>query len=1040
MKLNRTGWLLIAAAVVFGQITVRSQTLAKELSLITRQPLGELAVAGRLSIDLHAEFMASRSYGTDSVLNWYNCGYSGGGGENGTVTKVGGNFGDFGFQVPFAEREEKYPHAVTIDKVQTICFDGNDFLKSNFPVEPELQDNGSLAIEVWFRSETGKPGDVILGWQSADGTDSSAALAIPPGFQAADRWRHLVVNCTSNEESCYLDGLKIGSDQRRMKIKEGHRMVLGGVTSGQPSFKGKLVAVRLHDGAMAETEIGHNFRGGPMLGTGMQVWWRTEPEKWWVQESDHFRHCIDKEEMKKWSEQELKDFQQRLPVMFRTAELIYHTYSERLALRSSVVSVKPEERGDGIKYKIPIQPCDGSFMGWDGHFGWACQGAGFINPHELVHGWQGMTGGMQGNFWETHANFPQIYNGIYQIMPIIIADCAACPSSGRTYYHDRGMFEHLAQTPEYGPMFISKLWYDGPTASATSPYPWITFNRINPYPDRPLADEYTRMAMRNVTWDYVTFEESVDNKGNTEFGNDGVVSRSNRYQAAAVALKKDILRNSRIILEKIPYESEWWRVPKEQAPQQLGWNICPLTFKPGRVTATLAGYVNPARGSDWRSGFVGVDAGGNPHYGKIFGPGKSESFTVGPEIKELYLVVCATPGKIMAIDMCGDFRSFEQEQFPYKVKFEGCTPGKVDLTDGEKPPGKNHINGHGFVAATAKVDETAYVGPNAMVLGSSVVTGNARIEDEAVVNNATVADQAVVSGNALVEDGGVVRGRARVRGFAKVTNKSIMEGDAKLLEHACLIFGKTAKDFSTIKGVSACYGNASGTVMLDGYYAKGIDAVRGKWFTWSWVTGKNPGEIDEDFGGLYADYDFEQEHPWMARDSFGATWGYLVNRPVFQKYPKDTRAGCQVLGLNGKDQFVELPRDLADMLCCSYEIEFKWDGKEGERLLEFSNSSGDALWLTPSENGRLVFAIRIGAKKAELTAPAVSRGVWTSVIVNLNGRNASMLVDGKTAAKNSEFDLCPEMIRATECYLGRAGNGGFFTGQIDRFRVYRTCR
>ena len=32
-----------------------------------------------LSIDLHAEFMVSRTYEKDTVLNWYSCGYSGGG-------------------------------------------------------------------------------------------------------------------------------------------------------------------------------------------------------------------------------------------------------------------------------------------------------------------------------------------------------------------------------------------------------------------------------------------------------------------------------------------------------------------------------------------------------------------------------------------------------------------------------------------------------------------------------------------------------------------------------------------------------------------------------------------------------------------------------------------------------------------------------------------------------------------------------------------------------------------------------------------------
>ena len=74
-----------------------SGVVGKEVSLVTGQAVGELAVAGRLAVDLHAEFMASRSFDGENVLNWFNCGYSGGsGGQSG----VGGTFGDFGMQVP----------------------------------------------------------------------------------------------------------------------------------------------------------------------------------------------------------------------------------------------------------------------------------------------------------------------------------------------------------------------------------------------------------------------------------------------------------------------------------------------------------------------------------------------------------------------------------------------------------------------------------------------------------------------------------------------------------------------------------------------------------------------------------------------------------------------------------------------------------------------------------------------------------------------------------------------------------------------------
>lgn len=1196
MKIKRM--IVVGAAIAaLGICMGETIALEKEVSLVTKQPMGDLAVAGRLSIDLHAEFMASRSYGTETVLNWYNCGYSGGGGKDGKFTKVGGNFGDFGFLVPFKEREEKYPHAVTVDKVRAIRFDGGDFLKGNFAVEDKIAGEKNMAIEVWFRSEKPAKGDVILGWQSRDGNETSAPLALPANFAGSDKWRHLLVNCTSEKEDWHLDGAKISSGKRSMVVKDGHVMVLGGASVSKPSFKGDLVVVRLHDETMTDGEIAHNFKGGVMLGTGMHNWWRTEPDKWYVVESEHFRHALDKEEMKKWDARRLKEFNERVPGMFRKAELCYLIYSERMAMRSAVVSANADERGDGIKYRTPIQPHDRSVMGFDGRFGWACQGAGDINPHELVHGWQAMTGGgMEGSYWETHANFPQTYAGIYQTTPsAAVLTSQLHPANGRTYYDDRTFFEHLSQTPGYGPMIISKLWFDGAVEGDKNPSPWMSFIRLNPYPDRTLADEYIKMAMRNITWDYKIFLEAKDGLGgNTPYGNDGVENKENIYLKDFNNNGDRAMRHGRTILEKIPYGPEWWRVPKAQAPQQLGYNICPLKFKLGKVTATLAGYVDEGRGGDWRAGFVGVDKDGKPVYGETFGPGKTQSYDANENIKDLYLVVAAIPKKIMPID--GDYLSASQEQFPYKVKLDGCEPRAVLPLGKPNVPGKAHPNGGGFVADTAKVDATAYVGPNAQVLDKAVVSGNSRIEDFAVVSNdAKVLENAVVSEYAFVTGSATVSGNAKIRDHGKVLGKATVTGNAKILEVATIDTQKICKDNVTVKGCPYVYGgNQSGSAMIDGFYAKGQDITNGKWFTWSWGGGKNPGESDEDFGGLYANYEFDTPHGWMAVDSFGATWGYLINgarveavkgrmkykpeailpslapkKDIGENYCQSLRgyllppvtgdytlsieaddegelwlgkAGttvadekicaayikpgsksaatirlekgkaypikvlhvethgldrviiswvepgsdkkeviegtalsvtadgrspgvCRrlwkgvsslaelvkrpdypdgdvlveegVLSLNGKDQFVELQRDIADMGNCTYSVTVKWDGAtDGSRIFEFANAKGDAMWLSPSEGGKLVFAIRKGNTVEQVTAPAIKKGLWTKIQAIVDGKTASCYVNGRLAAKNKNFTLRPDSIRPTQCYLGRGAKGGYFGGEIDKFTVH----
>jgi carbonic anhydrase/acetyltransferase-like protein (isoleucine patch superfamily) len=1193
---------------VFGMCATGALALEKERSLVldarskgkpagvsNETAIGNLAVAGRLSVDLHAEFMASRSYGTEAVLNWYNCGYSGGGGE-GRASMTGGAFGDFGFQVPYTEREKRYPHAVTVDKVRALYFDGDDFLKGNFAVESKIAGARPLALEVWFRCASDPQGAVLLGWQARNGVETSGALALPSEIKGSSKWRHLVVNCTADKEDWYLDGSRISGGKRTMLIQPGHVMVLGGASAKQPSFKGDLAAVRLHDEAMTGEEIAHNCAGGVMLGTELHNWWRMEPDKWHVVESAHFRHAVDKEEMKKWDARWLKEFPERTPGMFRMAELCYHLYSERLAMRSSVVSRRAEMRGDGIKYKTPIQPSHGSWMGVDDDFGWSCQGAGSINPHELVHGWQAQTGGMAGNYWEAHANFPQTYGGIYQTSPVgSVWTSHLYPANGRTYYGERSMFEHLAQTPEYGPMFISKLWYDGPAMVGENPLPWIAFNRVNPLPERTLADEWTRMAMRNITWDYVTFEEARDGlNGNTPYGNDGVVSKENIYRKEWSQPNDRHMRHGRAILESISYEPGWWRVPKSQAPQQLGYNICPLKIKQGKVSATLAGYLDEARGGNWRAGFVGVDSTGKPVYGEVFGPGKTQAFEVSGDVKELYLVVCATPSKLMDMGS-GDFNAPDQEPFPYKVKLQGCEPMAVLPPAKPDVPGKAHVNGGGFVAETAKVEATAYVGPNARVLDRAVVSGKARIADYAIIcSEAKVMDEAIVSGNARIAGSATVAGNAKVCDYAVILNQTKVSGHAQVREHATIDTQKECTDHVTVKGCAYVYGGRqSGTAMIDGFYAKGQDITRGKWFTWSWGGGKNPGEIDKDFGGLYAAYEFDTPHGWMASDSFGATWGYLVNGakveimkgrmkykpeailetlasqenigenycqslrgylfpPVTGDYtfsieaddmgefwlgkagstnvdqktsffsiasPSKTSAVvhlekgkvypftalhaeshggdyisvfwvkpgsakkeiiegtalsvtpdgrypgvCQrlwkgvsnltelvkrpdypegnplmeegVLSLNGKDQFVELQRNIANMRDVSIKARVMWLGGRDERIFEFSNNRGDFAYLTPSSGRRCEFVIRVGTTEHRLSGPALTSGKWTDVMVTFQGPVATLVIDGKMAAEINDAKLQLEDVAATQCWLGRGLNGKYFKGMIDCFQVY----
>ncbi|TFH38882.1 MAG: hypothetical protein E4G95_02550, partial [Bacteroidia bacterium] len=856
-------------------------------SLISGRKIGEIAVAGRLYTEIHTLFMMARNENR-RVLNWYNLGYSGGGRFN----AVGGNFGNFGFDVPLDERNTRYPLFDTIAGLPSLCFDGNNFLKSGYAAETDITGGESLSIEMWVYDENPTAGEVIMGWQSEDGTSASAPLAWPAGIAGNDRWRHLVVSCGIVTETWYLDGEVVSSVPREMRIDPGHRIVLGGTSENTASFDGCLLTLRVHRDSITPAQVVHNYRGGGMLGTTLKfnydplmtpsddkayfTWSDADPGAAFMVVSEHFDQRVSLDWINTWLAADKDAFYARVPDMLELAEACYENYGSFHALRLPVVSIHPKYRGDGIKYRIKIGTTDGAnFMGWHDQlgFGYGMQFPGYFNPHELVHGTQAQTGsGMQGNYWEAHANWPQTYMGMYQTVPSFLEmrDQNLFEASGRSYYHARLMFQHLAESPEYGPLFISKMWFDG----ANTAYPWITFKEIDPDPLTPLGYEFGRMVQKNVTWDY-----TIHRPLNPDDYYDPDLYRNNvrdNYEVAVV--------QGYVLLDSISGETGWLRPPKAKIPQQTGWNIVPLEPEGSEVSAELSGYRNEERGSSWYGGFVSVNNDGISRYSDIFRDGESLSFTLNSDEPDLYFIVAAIPGNIMAVDMTGDVKSDAQEPFPYKVRFTGVQQRDMFreyyAKKFENISGHIHANGGGFVDNRAIVSATAYVGPGAYVIGTSQVLDSARLEDFAVVENSTVEDHAIVSGHGNVTGNSSVSAYARVRDFARVSNSSGLTEYGKVAEHASLESGNgnTNSGYTTMKGIAIKYdGDASGTAMIDHHFAKGQDITRGKWFSWSWGSGRNPGEEDQDFNGLYMSMSFEEDHPFMAWDDHGINWGYLVN-------------------------------------------------------------------------------------------------------------------------------------------------------------------
>jgi UDP-3-O-[3-hydroxymyristoyl] glucosamine N-acyltransferase len=110
----------------------------------------------------------------------------------------------------------------------------------------------------------------------------------------------------------------------------------------------------------------------------------------------------------------------------------------------------------------------------------------------------------------------------------------------------------------------------------------------------------------------------------------------------------------------------------------------------------------------------------------------------------------------------------------------GGDPMMYDFEDGNGPvPANRHPNGGGWVADTASVEESAYVGFDARVYGLAQVFGNAEVfENACIYGLAKVYGKAKVAGSARVFDHARIFGDAEVSGEASIGGETEIQGNA----------------------------------------------------------------------------------------------------------------------------------------------------------------------------------------------------------------------------------------------------------------------
>ncbi|MCL1499704.1 Svx/AvrXca family virulence/avirulence protein [Xanthomonas nasturtii] len=437
--------------------------------------------------------------------------------------------------------------------------------------------------------------------------------------------------------------------------------------------------------------------------------------------------------------------------------------------------------------------------------------------HELIHALQYQAGGLQesdytGWIWESHANWlthqlPEFHNSDVHCSSMLVNYPHLYLGSTRNRYCNWQFMEYLKN--HYGYSIINELWsksprIDDPARRSADPFSVIKANMG--WTQAQMNDVFGDWALRNVNWDYTNPDGSDAGAlyrarygSNLSFDPQRTQDWDNRDRALRMTA-----------LDPVDGQANRYRVPFEWAPQRWGYNLVQLVPASGAPSITVAfegqvqsapavtslpGLLNdptsiPNPDSDWRWGVVTIDSAGKARYSTLQ-RGAKASVTVALKSgdRAVYLMVMGAPSSMQQIKW--DQSYYAIYRYPWSVTLTNAAPaGSQPNAPTPTPVGRRHANGGGWVANTANVASTAYVGPRARVLAGSVL-GNARIEGRATVMGGTVQGNAVLGGITVWHPGATIGGNAHANtsfmgpgafGTVNIAGTTQVRGDIELRE------------------------------------------------------------------------------------------------------------------------------------------------------------------------------------------------------------------------------------------------------------------
>lgn len=483
----------------------------------------------------------------------------------------------------------------------------------------------------------------------------------------------------------------------------------------------------------------------------------------------------------------------------------------------------------------------------------------------------------------------------------------------------------------------------------------------------------------------------------------------------------------------------WLQSPQEEAPMQSGLNIVPLRITGDTISVDFRGLSDDAN-AGWKACIVTVDANGTETYSDLFGSGESMRISASGAVSA-YLTVSAMPHDPYAPDafhkenVSSYKNGDERRRYPYEVKITGA---EVVQSGGyTKGRGHAHPNGGGWVADSANVAESVYVGPNAMVLGEANLSGNVRVEDYAVVaDSVTATDNVVISGHAIVDGGGMIYDNGWKFGSvtisdnvvigdgAVVTNSCTLSGNAKVLQKAYLAEAVTVSDNAVIKGMSYVYGKAnySGSVILDGDYCNEQTKSSGVGFGWL-----------DDFGwyeaadGYVAAYDFTEQTTVWGKETSAAT----NLRQMGAEWAAERTSANGVLNFDGNGGYALIDDALLRSKDLQLSMGVLWKGGAVQQeVFRFGDEKAYMTFTPANAAGVAELTITDGSTVETLTASApLAKGEWSKVTIRMIGGKGTLLING-AEADSKTLSLNPlAVMSAAETDTAVLGRG--FKGAVD---------